>query len=103
MPISLISTTSVAPSRVEAAISSLRLQQVVGVSRNMVVAAVLVAALLHHRQLAILRILGHLVIERRMFDRDADHRMRRYVGHLLAAKKNRAPIAQRAFVLFSRL
>ena len=78
------------------------LEQVVAVLRNMVVAAVLVGALFHDRELAILRIVRHPVVERRMLDRDSDHRMRGDVCNLFAAKKHRAPIAQRAFVLFSR-
>ena len=102
VPISLISTTSVAPSRVDGRDQLAALEQVVAVARNMVVAAVLVGALLHDREFAILRIVRHPVVERGVLDRDSDHGMRGYVGDLFAAEKYRAAVAQRALVLFSR-
>ena len=39
------------------------LKQVIAILRNMVVAAVLVGALFHDRELAILRVLGHPIVE----------------------------------------
>src|ERR1039457_6496163 len=68
----------------------------------MVVAAVLVGALFYHREFAILRIVSHPVVERRVLDCYSDNRMRGHVGHPFAPEKNRAAVAQRAFVLFSR-
>ena len=77
-------------------------EQVVAVLRNMIVAAVFVAALFHDSEFAILRIVRHPVVERRVLDRDANHRMRGDIRHFLAAEEHRAAVAQRAFVLFSR-
>ena len=70
------------------------LEQVVAVARQMEVAAVFLAALLDHREVAILRILGHPVVDAGVLDRDPDHRMRGYVVDLFAAEINRAAVAQ---------
>ncbi len=78
------------------------LEQVVAILRNMVVAAVLVGALFHDGEFAILRIVRHPVVERRVLDGDSDHGMRRDVRNFFAAKKHRASIAQRALILFRR-
>ncbi len=68
----------------------------------MVVAAVLVAALFHDGEFAILRIVSHPVVERRVLDCYSDNRMRGYVRHPFAPEKHRAAVAQRALILFSR-
>ena len=78
------------------------LEQVVAVLRDVIVAAVFVGALFHDGEFAILRIVRHPVVERRVLDRDSDHRMRGDIRHFFAAEEHRAPITQRAFVLFSR-
>ena len=62
VPISLISTTSVAASRVDAAINSLRLSRSAAVARQMVVAAVFAAAFFNHSEVAKLRVLGHPIV-----------------------------------------
>src|SRR5580704_5085136 len=66
----------------------------------MEIAAVLAAAIAHHRQLAILRILGHAVVDTGVLDRNPDHGMLGHVGNFLAAKEYCPPVAQRFLVLF---
>ncbi len=75
------------------------LEQIVGVARQMKVAAVLAAAIPHHGEAAVLRIFGHPVVDTGMLDRDPDHGILGDVGDFLAAQINRPPVAQRFLVL----
>ena len=75
------------------------LEQVIGVARQMEVAAVLAAGIAHHGKPAVLRIFGHPVVDTGVFDCDSDHGIFGDVGDFLAAQINRSPVAQRFLVL----
>jgi len=75
------------------------LEQIVGVARQMKVAAVLAAAIAHHGEAAVLRIFGHPVVDTGVLDRDPDHGILGDVGDFFAAQINRPPVAQRFLVL----
>jgi hypothetical protein len=77
------------------------LQQVVAASRELVVARVLVLVFRDDRELALGRVVGQLIVDRRVPDGHADHRMGRDVGHALAAEIHRAIVLQALHILLN--